>query len=795
MTDVKSSTTVTETRHDEYVSNRFDRFFTIKPTPRVNRLREALLSLKTTASIDRARIETRVMKETAVEPMITRRAKVFAAAAREMPIYIFPDELLVGNTGVRPYCYNVTPLTVVSGQTLASIMGGGTGDAYTKIRGTFGLSDDEMRELTEDILPYARQQGMVAPLYHYGHNAHGLEKVLRKGFLGIKREAEERLARLDPATPEDLKKIPFIEGVVLAMEAAAEVGQRFAMKAREQAATEKNNQRKTELLKIAEVCDWVPAHPARTFYEALQSYHFAWLLLVWELSYDWAFALGRVDQYLYPYYESDIREGRITKEEAQELLDCYILKLNFVNTAGVSSCTIGVGGVKANGQDATNELSYMLIEAMMHTKLPSPWFSVQVHSKTPDKLLVKACQLCALGTSHPQFLNGDVMVAQMLARGDMGGPMVTLEDARAASSVGCEECVIPGKDSGYLYYDSHTNLALPMELAMTNGVRRLDQKKIGLETGDPRQFKSFEEVREAYSKQLAWMRRNKQIFGNKMEQRIIELLPTVYESALIDNCIEKGLCREEGGAHYNFNTGSVPIGPTDPGDSLTAIKKLVFDDKKITMAELCEALDHNFKGYKEIRMMCLEAPKFGNDDDYADEQVAWVLHQWVSEFTKLKNLRGGYGCPGASVTLQYVPAGKYIGALPSGRLAGEPLADAASPSPGKDLNGPTAVLKSLSKIDHIEILGGIVLNMRIDTAAFRDEDGVRRLADMIRSAFDQKIFHVQINVVSSDILRAAQKEPEKYRDLVVKVAGYSAFFTRLSKELQDSIIARTEHKL
>ena len=269
----------------------------------------------------------------------------------------------------------------------------------------------------------------------------------------------------------------------------------------------------------------------------------------------------------------------------------------------------------------------------------------------------------------------------------------------------------------------------------------------------------------------------------------------MYESALIEDCIEKGLCREEGGAHYNFNTGGVESGSTDTGDSLVAIKKLVFDDKKITMAQLCDALDDNFQSYDDIRKMCMQAPKFGNDDDYADEQVAWVLHQWVSEFTKLKNLRGGYGCPGGSPIWAYIPLGEALGALPSGRLAREPLADAASPSAGKDLSGPTAVLKSMGKVDHAEILAGIVLNMRIDPSVFKDGDGDKRLADMIRAFIDQKVYHVQINVVSSDVLRAAQKEPDKYRDLVVKVAGYNAFFTRLSKELQDSIIARTEHKL
>ena len=426
----------------------------------------------------------------------------------------------------------------------------------------------------------------------------------------------------------------------------------------------------------------------------------------------------------------------------------------------------------------------------MHTRLRQPFFSVQVHNNMPEELLIKGCQLSALGTGHPQFINSDVLITQALARGSLGGTPMTLVDARAGAPIGCIELGIPGKDSGYLYYGS-TNLAAAMELVLTNGVRRSDSKKIGLETGDPRQFSSFEEVREAYRLQVAFMKRNTQIGGSKHEQHLIDLAPTVYESALIDDCIEAGVCREEGGAHYNFNTGCVANGSTDAGDSLAAIKKLVFDDKTMTMAELCDALDDDIVDV-DVRKKLLQVPKFGNDDDYADEQVAWVVHQWASEFTKMKNLRGGYGCPGGSPMQAYVPLGSAVGALPSGRHAWEPLAEAASPGAGSDVNGPTAVLKSMGKVDAVEVLGGLILNMRIDPAVVRNGN-VQKLTHLIRSFVDQKIYHVQINVISSDTLRAAQKEPEKYRDLMVKVAGYNAFFTQLSKQLQDSIIARTEH--
>ena len=765
-----------------------NRVLTIKPTPRVEKLREAFLSLKPTASIERARIETRVMKETEGESLITRRAKIFAATVREMPIYIYHHQLIIGCISVRPLCTNITPAINLAVRKVGySYLLGMREDAPFA-----DLSDDEKRELKE-FKPYWREQGRIGNTHHFGHNIHGHEKVLKKGFLGIKKEAEERLARLDLVEPEEAAKVHFLEGVIMAMEAAAEIGKRFAARARKLAENEKDGKRKAELLKIAKVCDRVPAQPARTFYEALQSYYFSYLLLYLEVIPSLGFSQGRMDQYLYPYYESDIREGRITKDEAQELIDCYLLAVNYEGELTTSGTPITVGGIKANGQDATNELSYMFIESVMHTRLPSPWLSVLVHHQMPDDLLIKACQLCSLGAGQPQFVNSDVIVSQALARGTLGGPSITLEDARNASPQGCFELVIPGKDSGYLYFRM-PNLAACMEFVMTNGVRRFDHRKMGLETGDPRQFKSFEEVQEAFRKQVAWMRRNIQIAGTNTEQKIIEFTPTVYESALIDDCIEKGICREEGGAHYNFNNGGAVLASTDAGDSLTAIKKLVFDDKKFTMTELCDALDSNFEGYEDLHQMLLNAPKFGNDDDYADEQVAWVLHQWMIEFNKIKNLRGGQGCPGGSVMGAYVPEGKIIGALPTGRLAGEPLVDASSPSRGKDIKGPTAVINSMGKIDHVEILGGITFNLRIDPAVFSDEN-MQRMAAIVRSFIDQKIFHMQVNVVSSDTLKAAQKEPEKYQDLVVKVAGYNAFFTKLTDSLQDTIIARTEHKL
>ncbi len=795
-----------------------DRVLTIKPTPRVERLRRRYLDTKNKAVIDISRIVTRVSKETEGEPLVTRRAKAFAATVRGVPINIYPDELFVGWLFHEP---RATEVPFQRGFGLEEELDTLGTREYTP----FLISDEDKRELKEEIFPYWRTHYYSPPvppelkkagitaiagntcLFHFVVN---YEKVIKKGFVGIRKDAEDRLARLDLADPEEAKKVPFLEGVAMAMEAAAELGNRFAARARELAEREEDGKRKAELLKIADVCDWVPANPARTFYEALQSVWFTHMLLGWEIFFHGGQSPGNVDQYLYPYYESAIREGRITKESAQELIDCWFMRYSQMfslvpseQARYMSNHTSGhditAGGLKADGTDATNELSYMFIEAMMHTPgMVEPTLVLLVHSKTPEDLLIKGCQLTSLGGGYPMFVSEDLMVEILLSRGDLGGPPVTLEMARKFSTTdGCHHATLAGMESGWAS-GTGIGVRLPtlpaaLEFVLSNGVRQSDHKKIGLKTGDPGQFKSFEEVREAFRKQVARLERNQAIAANIGAMAALQ--PTVFTSALTEDCIEKGIPREEGGDRYSIGQGGSLIGSVDIGNSLAAIKKLVFDEKKITMDELCHALDKNFEGYADIRKMCLEAPKFGNDDDYVDEQVAWVTHLVAEEALKYKTTYGGRRFPTLTPLSSYVPAGLVVGALPSGRLAREPLADALSPTVGSDTKGPTAVLKSVGKVNNAEVALGTTLNMKIDPAVFEKEDGFKRLADLIRVLVDQKVDQIQINVVSADTLRAAQKEPDKYKDLVVKVAGYNARFVELHKELQDNIIARTEHGL
>ncbi|MHA1885403.1 MAG: glycyl radical protein [Promethearchaeota archaeon] len=790
------------------------KYYTIEPTTRVEKLRQRYLSIKNKVIIDIARERTKSRKKTEGEPLVTRRAKAFAAIVRGVPTNIYPDELFVGwlfsePRGTEIPFYSI-PFTAFGLEKELDTLSTRTVDP-------FQIDDDDKNLLREEIYPYwkdhfflpsvppeARKMGVQYPITcpKVDHYVVNYPKVLKKGLLGVKRDAEERLNRIDLTDSDEVKKVPFLEGVIIAIEAAAEIGKRFAVKARSLAEIENDDKRKAELLQIAENCENVPANPARTFYEALQSVWFIHMMLGWELSFHGGISIGRADQYLYPYYEKDIREGKLTKEQAQELIDCWCMRFSqsfglWTQGGFISQYTPGhhldIGGLNADGTDATTELSYMFIEAIMHTPgMVEPAIGLLVHSKTPDSLLIKACQLTSVGSGNPQYVNHDVLVNNLMGRGaTVGGKPVTLEMARKyGGCVGCHEPSLHTMEGGWAVNQSQL-LGLTMEIVMTNGWSRIFGKRRGLETGDPREFKTFEDVREAFRKQVAFEMKRGAIASALGEQM---LEPTLFTSALTEDCIENGTCREDGGARYSLGAVTT-LGTVDAGNSLAAIKKLVFDEKKITMDQLCKALENDFEGYEDIHKMCLEAPKFGNDDDYADEQVVWVSHLVATEAMKYKTTYGGtkyaYQVPMSS----YVPHGLMIGALPSGRKSRAPVSDGVSPTMGSDMNGPTAVLKSIGKINNAELSLGQSLNMKLDPIVFEADDGLQRLASLIRVFVDQKADHMQINVVSAATLKAAQKDPEGYKDLVVKVAGYNARFVDLHKLVQDSIIARTEHRL
>ena len=772
-----------------------DQFVTLQPTPRVERLRQTYLNAKDRIVLDIIRSKTRVMKETIGQPMVIRQARAFAAAVREMPINIYPDEPFVGWLFCEPRGSNLVWWQALMIEQELDTIG-------TREVNPFLISDEDKAELRTEIIPYWKEHrdgGMTLP-----HWTAGYEKVLKIGLVGVKKQAEERITRLDLTDPDDFRKQAFLEAVVMALDAALEIGVRFAAKARELAAQEEDPEREAELLRIAEICDRVPAHPARTFHEAIQSVWFIHILHALDDEMATGMGPGRADQYLYPFYKEDTENGRLTKEQAQELIDCWFMRYSqyyavwsqFAGSYGTYTPHtpghhLDVGGQKPDGTDGANGLSYMFLEAMMHTPgMTEPTLGLLVHSKTPDDLLIKACKLTAMGGGYPMFINQDHRIECLLARNEiMDGPPIPLSLARQGTGAGCHELVIPDMESGFSF--DMIPLASAVQLTLNSGASRRDGTPVGPKTGDPRKFKSFDEVKDAYKKQVVSMVRRALIASHGNEGR---LAPKPFNSALVEDCIEKGIPKEHGGARYNVS-GVQTFGRIDAANSLAAIKKLVFDDRKISMDQLCSAVEANFEGHEEIRKMCLEAPKYGNDDDDADEMVAWVSRVVNEEAKKYHSTYGGCKVVTEVPSAGYLSAGVQLGALPSGRQAGEPLGEAASPTLGSAVNGPTSILMSAGKVNHADLNMGTTLNMRLDPTLLGTDDGIKRMADLIRVFVDQRVDHMQINVVHTETLRAAQREPEQYPDLTVKVAGYNARFVDLHKDLQETIIARTEHQL
>ncbi|MFC2017606.1 pyruvate formate lyase family protein, partial [Chloroflexota bacterium] len=566
--------------------------------------------------------------------------------------------------------------------------------------------------------------------------------------------------------------------------------------ARKKASEEKDPQRKAELEKIAEICRQVPANPARTFREALQSLWFYHVAL-WMEHNAIAVCAGRIDQYLYPYYKKDIEEGKLTREQAQELLECLWVKFSemhfFLNKAAaeiqpgyVAFQDITCGGITESGQDAVNELSYMMLQATMDVRLAEPHLSVKYNkAKNPDSFLRKAVELAALGTGHPPFHNDERGIRYVL---DWGIPF---DEAYNWSPRGCMEVGLMGK-CGSLSSHQCINTAVVLELALLNGVHRRTQTRLPVpQTGDPRTFRTYEEFKGAVKAQLSYLIKKACETGQMVEVMQQHYRPVLVTSLSFEECIENAKDLLAGGAKYNPGPDIVIGGTTDFANSLAAVKKLIYEDKKLTWDELLEALDNDFEGYEQIQEMCLAAPKYGNDIPEVDEIATEITRFAAEEVRKYRGLHGGRRSVmsgGAAIHLIY---GAHAGALPSGRKAWVPLADGISPMQGTDRKGPTAVLKSISKCCLDLYTRGSLINMKFDPSLFNDERGIGDFMSLIKSWHDLGLYHIQFNVVSPEILREAQKHPEKYRGLLVRVSGYSAYFVELDRGIQEDIISRT----
>ncbi len=785
----------------------------------IDSLREKFLFSERGICLDRVRLVTDSYKETEGLAAEIRRAKAFEKIIEGMTIYILDGELIVGNLASHPGHGNLYPEYGVEW------IIEGLDRFGTRATDRFLLTDEDKKELRE-ILPWWKGKtvsdrtssllgedelfyknklvihSLPAQAAGIGHSSVDYERVLKEGFNGLIEEAKERLEALDLNERDAFEKATFYRAVILSLNAGIKFARRYAELARKMAQEEANPYRKLELNRIAETCDWVPMNPARTFHEAVQSTWFVQVLNYIE-AIGHARAPGRCDQYLYPFYREDIDKGIISREEAQELIECFWIKLNdpvividevtadmFAGFPTTQDITLG-GVKREDGLDATNELSHMMLDAEMRVRLIMPELVVAIHKNTPDDFLRHACELVKLGTGKPKF----IMVETLRHMRATDPHNYTVEELRDLVMNGCGENSLPRCERSGIDIAWHTGLPFLLELALNNGVSRLLGAKLGVETGDPRKFTSFDQVLDAYKKQTEHAVKHVCIHRNAMSLAHSQVAPTPFHSAVVHNCLEKGLDITRGGAKYSQDSGA-DVGLGTLGDALAAIKKVVFDDEKITMSELIDALDNNFEGARgeEIRQICLRAPKWGNDDDYVDLLTRKAGQIAVSEYGNYKNIHGGpHKTTLASVTAG-VLFGMMTGATPDGRKAGEPENEGGvSPHQGRDHCGPTAVMRSVSKLDLSSPCVGAVLNLKFATQALEGEEGLSSLAALIRAYNSLGGYHVQFNCIDTDKLRDAQKHPEKYKDLLIRVAAYTAYFTQLKREIQEEIIIRTTH--
>lgn len=785
---------------------------------RIERMKEKLLSSPYEVCIERARLYTESYKETEGQPPAIRAAKALAKTLAKMTIYITEEELIVGNT---------------TSKRLAGVIPVERGDINAVLEmemDTMGLrkrpfiiSEDDKSALREKILPYwngksirdkkaslwAEKGLMKVKLLGeidrncpnlaidifdvQGHLVLGHENVIGQGLSGIKGKAKKRLD-MQAENPDERKQADFLQAVIICCESAIAFARRFAKEAERVARMEASPGRRRELLKIAENCRWVPANPPRTFHEAIQCLWFTQVIA--NISYGMAatFALGRVDQYLYPFYKRDVALGTITEAEVQELIDELQLKLtsnilllpesgaDVSSTLGTSPQPITVGGQTREGGDATNELSYMVLESSRRLKAVVNNLAIRIHSKTPEDFLLKACHVYR-STSGQAFYNDEVIIPALLGDG------YSLEDARGYAIVGCVEPTGSG-DTFACTGGNDLKLGGVLEMVFTNGDYRIMPGQ-GLCTGDPSSFKSFDDLMDAFRRQLEHNIKMAADAVNAKDAIYRTEFPAPFVSATLTSCVENGRDATDGGACYNF--GSITArGLGTTADSLAAIKKLVFDDKVLTMSEVLELLRTNFEGKDDVRQLLVNrAPKYGNDDDYVDSLAKEVASFFCREVTKHQSIRGGHFRPSFYSYGTHVLDGLFLGATPDGRMAGEVISNGISPVNAREEKGQTAVLKSAAKLEHRLVSNGNALNLRLLPSMVQDDDTLRKVMSLVKTYFRLGGMHLQFNVVSRETLEDAQQHPQNHRDLVVRVSGYSAFFTDLGKLIQDDIIART----
>ena len=830
----------------------------IPKSSRIPKLIKALYAKMPVIESARAKLITESYKATEGQPVITRRAEAFAHILRNIPIIIRDNELIVGSSTIAPRGCQTFP--EFSYQWLEDELD----TVATRTADPFYIAEEtkaELREVhkywkgktsselaTSYMAPEAIkaiEHNIFTPgNYFYngvGHVTVKYEEVLAIGYKGIIDKARAELEKCQVGDGNYAKKSHFLNAVIVSCQAVIEYAERYAELASQMAAECTDPVRKQELLQISENCSRVPANGATSLYEACQSFWFVQQLLQVESS-GHSISPGRFDQYMYPYYKADIDKGVITREAAQELLDCIWVKLNDLNKVRDAASAEGfagyslfqnliVGGQDKYGNDVTNDLSVMCILASMHVHLPMPSLSIRVWNGSPHELLIKAAELTRTGIGLPAYYNDEVIIPALQNRG------LTLEDAREYNIIGCVEPQKAGKTDGW-HDAAFFNMCRPLELVFSNGMDK--GELVGIQTGDVTKMTTFEEFFDAYKKQMEYCISLMVNADNAIDVAHAERVPLPYESCMVDDCLSRGLSVQEGGAVYNF-TGPQGFGIANMADSLYAIRKLVYEDKKVSMEEYKQALAWNYdkgldqqsvsdmsemilKGmqdagmavntdtakavlqtvmrlkptedqlrrFTEIHHMIDEVPKFGNAIDDVDYFARDVAYTYSRPLQKYMNPRGGHYQAGLYPVSANVPLGGQTGATPDGRYAHTPVADGVSPSAGKDVKGPTAAATSVSRLDHFIVSNGTLFNQKFHPSALAGREGLEKFVALIRTFFDQKGMHMQFNVVDRETLLDAQKHPENYAHLVVRVAGYSALFTTLSRSLQDDIIRRTE---
>lgn len=828
-------------------------FKEIPKSDRIDLLKEDLYMKMPEIESSRAILLTESYKETEGMPIIKRRSAAFRHILENIPIVIRYNELVVGSATLAPRGCQVFP--EYSFEWLENEFD----TVSTRKADPFFISDktkEELREVykywkgktTSDLATSYMSKETLNAIEHniftpgnyfyngIGHVTVDYAKILEVGFDGIVKEAEEELKKVNFGDADCCEKTAFLEAVTESCKAACVYAERYAALAEKEAENCADLKRRQELLAIAENCKKVPRYGAKSFYEACQSFWFVQLLLQIESS-GHSISPGRFDQYMYPYYKADCDKGVITAEFAQELMDCIWVKLNDINKCRDAASAEGfagysmfqnliAGGQTKDGVDATNELSFMSIQATMHVMLPQPSFSVRVWNGTPHEFLIKAAELTRMGIGLPAYYNDEVIIPSLVSRG------LTIEDARDYNIIGCVEPQKSGKTDGW-HDAAFFNMCRPLELVFSNGMDK--GEPVGVKTGEVTDMQTFDEFYDAYKKQMEYAISLMVNADNAIDTAHAKRCPLPFLSSMVEDCIHRGKSMQEGGAVYNF-TGPQGFGIANMADGLYAVKKLVYDDKKLSMSRLKKALEANYSNgeadlelvtgevakqlsengvslnremveriyrtaaensgfsedYSDVLKMIEELPKFGNDNDEVDIFARDVAYTYTKPVERYKNPRGGSYQAGLYPVSANVPLGAQTGATPDGRLAYTPIADGVSPCAGRDVKGPTATANSVSKLDHFIASNGTLFNMKFHPSALSGREGLENFVSLLTGYFDRKGSHMQFNVVSRETLKDAQKHPENYKSLVVRVAGYSALFTTLSRSLQDDIISRTE---